>query len=144
METPQEGNKVKIHYKGTIEEDGSVFDSSYEREPLEFTIGEGQIITGLESAVQELQQGEEKQVRLSSEEAFGERDDNLIQQVSKSELPEDISPEQGKVLQAQTEDGQQIRFVITEVGEDKITVDANHPLAGKNLLFELKLVEIVQ
>lgn len=144
METPQEGNKVKVHYKGTLEEDGSVFDSSYGRDPIEFTIGEGQIISGLEDAVQELKQGEQKQVRLSCDEAFGQRDDNLIQQVPKSQLPSDVQPEQGKVLQAQTEDGQQMRLVITEVGDDNITVDANHPLAGKALVFDLELVEITQ
>ncbi len=144
METPQEGNKVKVHYKGTLEEDGSVFDSSYDRDPIEFTIGEGQIIPGLENAVQELKQGEQKQVRLSSEEAFGERDDNLIQQVPKSQLPSDVQPEEGKVLQAQTDGGQQMRLVITDVGEENITVDANHPLAGKNLLFDVELVEISQ
>lgn len=134
-------DKVKVHYKGTLS-DGQVFDSSEGRDPLEFTVGAGQVIPGFENGILGMEIDESKTIEIPSAEAYGEPKAEMIQEVPMSQLPEEIKPEVGMQLMTQTPDGQQIPLVVTEVKEDTITVDANHPLAGKDLTFELTLVGI--
>jgi len=135
------GNTVKIHYTGTLE-DGNQFDSSRGREPLEFTLGSGQVIPGFDQAVTGMSVGESKNVSIAPEDAYGPRDERAVQEVPKSALPEDLVPVEGMTLQAQNQDQRPIQLTVVAVDEDSITVDANHPLAGKTLNFEISLVEI--
>lgn len=141
MSKVKPNDTVKVHYTGKLA-DGQVFDSSREREPLEFTMGEGMIIPGFEKALMDMSVNETKTVNIPSDEAYGERREDLVQEVPKDQLPEEIKPEVGMPLMSQTPDGQQIRLTVTEVMDGSIVVDANHPLAGKDLTFELELVEI--
>lgn len=134
-------DKVKVHYKGTLS-NGEVFDSSEGRDPLEFTLGAGQVIPGFDNGVVGMEVDETKKIEISSNEAYGDVRQDLIQEVPKSNLPPEIKPEIGMQLVSNTPDGQQIPLVVTEIKEESITVDANHPLAGKDLTFEVKLVSI--
>ena len=144
MSEAQNGNKVKVHYTGKLE-DGTVFDSSREREePLEFTVGNQEVIPGVEKAVEGMSEGETKEVNIPCDEAYGEHDSNRVMDIPKSELPDDVDPQEGMLLQGQTSDGQTVRLQIVSVGDDTIQADANHPLAGKNLNFDLELMEVVE
>lgn len=139
----KEGDTVKVHYTGKLG-DGSVFDTSRERnEPLEFTLGQGQLIPGFEKAVEGMNVGDSTTVDIPSGEAYGERRDDLELEVSRNELPDNIEPEVGMQLQMQQQqNGKAIPVQITEVSDEKVTLDANHPLAGKDLTFDIELVEI--
>lgn len=142
MSKVKDGDTVKVHYTGKLE-DGSVFDTSREREePLEFTLGEGQLIPGFEKAVEGMEIGDSTTVDIASDDAYGERRDDLEIEVPKSELPDNIEPEVGMQLQMQQQNGQAIPVQIIDVAEEQVTLDANHPLAGKNLTFDIELVEI--
>jgi FKBP-type peptidyl-prolyl cis-trans isomerase SlpA len=141
MKKAEANDKVKVHYKGTLTS-GEVFDSSEGREPLEFTLGSGQVIPGFDKGIEGMEVEEEKTIEISANEAYGPVREELIQDVPKSNLPEDINPEVGMRLVSQTPQGQEIPLVVTEVKDDSITVDANHPLAGEDLKFEVTLVEI--
>lgn len=132
---------VKVHYKGTLSS-GEVFDTSEGREPLEFTLGASQIIPGLEKGIFGMQADESKTINVPVAEAYGDRKDDLFYEVPKTQLPGDVEPEVGMSLMSQTPDGQQIPLIISEVQEESITVDANHPLAGQDLTFEVTLVSI--
>ena len=134
----KEGSKVKVHYTGKLE-DNNVFDSSVEREPLEFVVGEGMLIPGFEQGVMGMQVGETKTIEIEPEQAYGQVRDELINQVPKENLPEGV--EEGQMLQANTESGP-INVVVTQITEDMAVVDANHPLAGKKLIFDLEVVEV--
>ena len=142
MSNAQSGDKVRIHYTGKLD-DGTQFDSSRGRDPLEFKLGDGAIIPGFEKAVDGMAVGDSKSVTIPPEDAYGERHEQLVQDVPKSALPDDIEPAVGMQLQSQTPDGQVMQLVVTGVSDDAVTVDGNHPLAGKNLNFEIELVEIV-
>jgi FKBP-type peptidyl-prolyl cis-trans isomerase 2 len=135
----KEGSKVKVHYTGRFE-DNNVFDSSEGREPIEFTVGEGMLIPGFEQGVMGLQAGDKKTVELEPENAYGEVREELINQVPLDRLPEGV--QEGQMLEAQTEAGP-IPVLVTEITDTTVTVDANHPLAGKKLIFDLEIVEIV-
>jgi len=137
----KDSDTVKVHYTGTLD-DGTVFDTSIEREPLEFTLGEGMLIPGFEEAVKGMQVGQSKTVTIPAEEAYGPYLDDLIIVVERSQLPEGLDPEVGQVLEVTQEDGRTGVVTVIDVSETTITVDANHPLAGKDLTFEIKLVEI--
>jgi len=138
----KDGDTVKVHYTGTLTDDGTVVDSSREREPLEFTLGEGQLIPGFEKAVIGLEEGDETTVELDSEDAYGQRREDLELEVSQSDLPDNIDPQVGMQLQMQQqEDGQAIPVQITAVEDEFVQLDANHPLAGKDLTFEIELIE---
>jgi peptidylprolyl isomerase len=141
MSQAKTGDTVKIHYTGTLE-DGTEFDSSAGREPLEFEMGSGQVIPGFDTAVDGMTIGDSKTVTIPPGEAYGDRHDQLVQQVPKSALPDDMKPEVGMQLQSQSPEGQIMNLVVVEVEEESITVDANHPLAGKALTFAIELVEI--
>ena len=140
MSIAKNGQSVKVHYTGKLE-DGSVFDSSQGREPLAFTIGEGQMIPGFEKAVMGMAVGEVRETSISCQEAYGERSDDLIVEVPKEQVPNDIQPEVG--MQLAINDGNRSRpVVVTAVEPEKIILDANHPLAGKDLTFKIELVEV--
>lgn len=141
MADAQQGDTVKVHYKGMLQ-DGTVFDDSADREPLEFTIGNGEIIPGFEEAVVGMSPGESQTVELASDEAYGPHRDDLVAAVSRSELPDDLDPEVGQRLEIQQRDGQSMVVKVTEVDESTITLDGNHPLAGQDLTFEIELVDI--
>ena len=132
---------MKVHYTGKLE-DGTVFDSSREREPLEFTLEAGQIIPGFEKAVVGMEEGEEKTVEIPPEEAYGEHHDDAIVELERAELPPEIDPQVGMQLQLQGQDGRAFPAHVTEVKEDIVKLDANHPLAGEKLTFEIELVEV--
>jgi len=137
----KDGDTVKVHYTGTLE-DGEVFDTSREREPLEFKLGEGQLIPGFEKAVKGMSEGDSAQVDIPSNEAYGEAREDLVIKVPKDQLPNDVEPQVGMQLQVNQPNGQPIPVRITEVGENDLTLDANHPLAGKDLTFDIELVEL--
>jgi len=142
MTEAKQGDTVKVHYKGTLD-DGTVFDSSYERDPLTFTLGDGQIIPGFETAVEGMKEGDSKQVVVSSQEAYGDRNEENMIQVERSNLPDDIEPELGMMLQMKTQDEQVVYVTISEMDENAVTLDGNHPLAGKDLTFDIELLEKV-
>jgi len=142
MSQAKAGDTVRIHYTGTLE-DGTQFDSSRGSEPLEFALGSGQVIPGFDSAVEGMNVGDEKSVTIEAAQAYGDRHEQLIQEVPKSALPDDLEATVGMQLQSQSPDGQVMVFVVAAVGDDTITVDGNHPLAGLPLNFDIELVEIV-
>ncbi|WP_069132691.1 FKBP-type peptidyl-prolyl cis-trans isomerase [Rhodohalobacter halophilus] len=141
MSKVKDGDTVKVHYTGTLT-DGTVFDTSAEREPLEFTLGQGQLIPGFEKAVVGMSVGDSTEVDIPSDDAYGEAREDLVISVPKNQLPDDVEPQVGMQLQVNQQDGQPIPVRITEVGEENLTLDANHPLAGKDLKFEIELVDI--
>lgn len=141
MSQAKSGDTVSIHYTGTLE-DGSQFDSSEGRDPLQFELGSGQVIPGFDKAVEGMSVGDSKQVTIPPEEAYGDHQPQMVQDVPKSVLPPDIEPEVGMALSARSQDGAEMRLTVTEVKEDAITVDGNHPLAGKPLNFDIELVNI--
>ena len=136
------GDTVKVHYTGTLSS-GEEFDSSREREPLEFELGAGMVIPGFDAAALELEPGESITVTIPAEEAYGERQDELIQSLPLEFFGEQL-PEEGWMLQLQSEDGNIIPAVVVSVDDDSATLDINHPLAGQDLTFEINLVEIVE
>lgn len=135
------GDTVKVHYTGKLG-DGTVFDSSRERGPLEFTIGKKMLIPGFEAAVEGMEEGDTQSVSISPGEAYGERMDELVMVVQRSEFPENIDPQVGLALTVRHPEAGVIETRITEVTDDDVTIDANHPLAGQELTFEIELVEI--
>ena len=141
MNQVKENNTVKVHYTGKLT-NGQVFDSSEGKEPLELTLGKGQIIPGLEKGLIDMKLNEKKTITIAEEEAYGGINDDLKQEVKRSELPEDIIPEVGMGLVSKSPDGQEMNLRVVEVSEETIVVDGNHPLAGKDLIFDLEVVAI--
>jgi len=136
-----EGTTVRVHYRGTLE-DGSEFDSSQGREPLEFTIGEGQVIPGFESAVADLEVGESATVTLKSDEAYGPYHAEAVEVVPVTAFTD--TPYEGAMVQLLGPNGERLAATITKIEGDDVTLDFNHPLAGKDLTFEIQLVEVVE
>ena len=141
MTQVKSNDKIKVHYTGKLL-DGQIFDSSLEREPLEFTVGAGQMIPGFDKGVMDMGLNEKKTLKIHAAEAYGEKSEELKQEVPRQNLPKDLKPEVGMALASQTPDGHQMQFVVTEVKEDTIVVDGNHPLAGKELVFDVEVVGI--
>lgn len=143
MPEAKAGDTVKVHYTGKLR-DGTQFDSSEGREPLEFTIDEGKIIPGFEQAVIGMSPGEHKTVVIPEAQAYGPRREEAVQEAPKSALPPELEPQlqEGMQLQANNPQGQPMILTVTRVGDESITLDANHPLAGQDLVFDLELVEI--
>lgn len=141
MSKVKENDTVKVHYTGKLE-NGDVFDSSVDREPIEFTIGKGEMIPGFEKGVMEMEVNEKKTLNIPSAEAYGEHSKEMMQEVPKSQLPEELKPEVGQRLVSQTPDGREFQVTVADVKDEAIVVDANHPLAGKDLVFDIQLIEI--
>ncbi|WP_428651470.1 FKBP-type peptidyl-prolyl cis-trans isomerase [Roseibium sp.] len=141
MTEAKSGDTVRLHYKGTLD-DGSVFDSSEGREPLEFTVGSGQIIPGLDRAIPGMKVGDEKTVRIDAEDAYGPHNPAAKQAVPRTHIPETVPLSIGLQLQAQTENGQMMTVTVVEISDEEVILDANHPLAGKALTFEIQLTGI--
>lgn len=140
-QTAQKGDTVAVHYTGKLN-DGEVFDSSRERDPLEFEIGSGQVIPGFDQAVEGLEVGESREVRLDPEQGYGEPREDLVVDVDKSQFPAEAEPETGQQVQVQVAPGQNRVATIAEIKDESITLDLNHPLAGKTLTFDVELVDI--
>ncbi len=141
MNRAAKGNTVKVNYTGRYD-DGEVFDSSEGRGPLEFTIGSGQIIRGFENAVAGMSEGEKKTVKIPASEAYGPYVKELTRKMKKNQFPPALKPELGLSVQLRHPDGGVLDMVVTEIEDDVVTLDANHPLAGKDLVFDIELAEI--
>jgi peptidylprolyl isomerase len=141
MAQAQHGDTVKIHYTGTLE-DGTVFDSSEGHDPLEFTLGSGQVIVGFEEAVTGMGSGEKKQVTIPADKAYGQRNEEMVIQAPRDQVPPDISPEVGQQLQMAGPGGETVIVRVVEITDEHVTLDANPPLAGKDLTFDIELVAI--
>lgn len=137
----KKGSKIKIHYTGSLD-DGQVFDSSEGREPLEFVAGSGKVIKGFDAAVMGMKKDEEKEVKIKPEDAYGPRNEDLKQEIPRDKInvPGDLKP--GVTLAVTAPDGQQFPVVVKDVVDDKVIIDLNHPLAGKNLNFKIKIIDI--
>jgi peptidylprolyl isomerase len=143
LATAKSGDTVAVHYTGSLA-DGTIFDSSREREPLSFTIGEGQVIAGFNDAVDGMEVGESATVTISAANAYGEYNEQFLITVPPADIPPEIAVEVGMDLQLHQEDGGAIPVRVTEVTDDHVTLDANHPLAGQDLTFEIELVSIAE
>ncbi|QCX37551.1 peptidylprolyl isomerase [Aureibaculum algae] len=137
----KENNTVKVNYTGKLS-DGQIFDSSEGREPLEFTLGQGQLIPGFEKGLIDMKLNEKKTITIPKAEAYGEVNEQLIQEVNKTELPQDMEPKVGMGLVSKSPDGQEMNLMVVEVKDESIVIDGNHPLAGKDLIFDLEVIEI--
>ena len=142
MSDAKAGDTVRIHYTGTLQ-DGSTFDSSAGRDPLEFTLGAGQVIPGFDKAVDGMSTGEEKTVEIPCDEAYGPHDPNGRQDFPRANVPDDVPLEIGTRLQLSTPTGQPVMVTVADVSDETVVLDANHPLAGQDLTFKIELVEIV-
>ncbi|MGC9443446.1 MAG: FKBP-type peptidyl-prolyl cis-trans isomerase [Candidatus Methanospirareceae archaeon] len=135
------GDTVKVHYRGKLG-DGTIFDNSFDREPLEFTIGAGRLIPGFEQAVIGMVPDESKTITIPKDQAYGPYREELVMELGRDKIPDDMEIERGQQVQVRQEDGRVFPVMVTEVSESGVTLDANHPLAGQDLTFELLLVEI--
>lgn len=143
MTTAATGDTVRIHYSGRLT-NGTQFDSSEGRAPLEFTLGQGQVIKGLEAHVTGMETGAKSTVTIPVEEAYGPRRDDAVQQLDRAKVPSGIDLQVGTQLQARTADGGMLPITVVGVDDATVTVDANHPLAGEELVFDVELVEVVK
>ena len=141
MQQVKNGDTVRVHYHGKLT-DGTTFDSSEGRDPLEFQVGSGQVIKVFYDALVNMQFGEKKTVNIPVDQANGQRNDDMMMEYPKSEFPDDMKPEAGMELHMSDNQGHVFPVVVTEVQEDVVVLDANHPLAGKDLTFEIELVSI--
>lgn len=141
MSKAKKGDTVKVHYTGKLKDD-TIFDSSREREPLEFTVGAGQMIEGFDKAVEGMEAGDAKKVEIPSDEAYGGKRDDMIVKVEKNQLPADMKPEVGMQLQATQDNGETQVLTIANIEDDHVVLDGNHPLAGQDLVFDIELVEV--
>jgi peptidylprolyl isomerase len=142
MAQAKKGDTVNVHYTGKLK-DGTVFDSSVEREPLQFTISEGKILPGVEQEVIGMKPGDTKTIDIPADKAYGQHRKDLVLVVDKSKIPSHLKPTIGQQLKLNQPDGRSIPVRVTDITQSKVTLDANHPLAGKDLTFEIELVEIV-
>lgn len=141
MQQANNGDKVKVHYHGRLR-NGETFDSSQGREPLEFEVGAGQMIKGFDDGVKGMQVGDKKTVEIGAADAYGHREDANMIEFPKDQFPPDMNPEPGMQLMLSNDQGQQFPVVVTEVKEDSVVLDANHPLAGQDLIFDIEMMHI--
>lgn len=141
MKQASNGSNVKVHYKGSFD-DGTVFDSSQGCDPLEFSIGGGQVIPAFEDAVIGMNMGETKTIRITADKAYGAHNEEMVVVFTRDKLPADIQPEVGQAFRFQQCDGYSVEVKVIDVSESTVTFDANHPLAGKDLNFEIQLIEM--
>jgi FKBP-type peptidyl-prolyl cis-trans isomerase 2 len=138
-----EGDEVQVHYTGKLE-DGTIFDSSEDGEPLSFTIGENRVIPGFEEAVTGMEPGDSKTTEVEPEQAYGEHREDMVMEMDRDQIPGEVDPEVGQQLQLRLENGQTVPVLITALGEDTVTIDANHPLAGRKLIFDIEVVDVAE
>ena len=143
MEKVKDGDVVRVHYTGKLT-NGEQFDSSEGREPLEFTVGAGQMIKGFDNAMPGMTVGEKKTINISADDAYGQKDEQAIIEFPKENIPRDMKLEPGMQLQLRNETGQPFPVTVSEIKDDVIVLDANHMLAGKELVFDIELMEIVK
>jgi peptidylprolyl isomerase/FKBP-type peptidyl-prolyl cis-trans isomerase SlpA len=136
------GDEVQVHYTGKLE-DGTKFDES-EEEPLSFIIGENRVIPGFEEAVTGMEPGDEKTVEVEPEQAYGEHREDMVMEMDHDQIPDEVEPEVGQQLQLRLENGQTVPVLITALGEDSVTIDANHPLAGRTLIFDIEVIDVAE
>jgi FKBP-type peptidyl-prolyl cis-trans isomerase 2 len=141
MTQAKPGDTVQVHYTGKLE-DGTVFDSSAERDPLQFTIGGQEIIPGFEQAVIGMSPGESKTEKIPVEQAYGPHREEMVLEIDRQQIPPELEPEVGQQLQIQQAPGQVVPVIVTDISDSSVTLDANHPLAGENLVFDIQLVAI--
>lgn len=139
--TATQGSNVKVHYTGTFL-DGEIFDSSEGREPLDFTVGAGMMIAGFDKAVDGMAVGEKKKVTIPAQDAYGEADQNLIFKVPADQIQGEGQPQVGEQIMVRFENGEEMPFMIVDVTESEYTLDGNHPLSGKDLIFDIELVSV--
>ncbi|MEP6464784.1 MAG: peptidylprolyl isomerase [Parafilimonas sp.] len=137
----KKGDKVKVHYHGRLN-DGTTFDSSQNREPLEFEVGSGMVIKGFDDGVTGMTIGDKKTISIPAEDAYGQRNHEMVLEFPLTNFPPDIKPEVGMTLNMHSENGDELPVVITEVNNEAVVLDANHPLAGKDLIFDIELVDL--
>jgi peptidylprolyl isomerase len=142
MAQAKTGDTVKVHYTGKLDDD-TIFDTSADHEPLEFTIGEGKVIPDFEQAVIGMNPGDTKNIHIPYDKAYGQHHKEMVMVVERSEFPEDLKPEVNQRLQVRQQNGEVFAVTVTDVSESKVTLDGNHPLAGKDLVFDIELSEIV-
>jgi peptidylprolyl isomerase len=142
MSKAKSGSTVKVHYTGKLD-DGRVFDSSFEGDPIQFKIGEEKLLPDFEKAVVGMDIGESKTIQIESTNAYGPYHDKLVMPVNRDQLPSELEPKVGQYLETTMKDGQAIVFQVVEVNDASVTLDANHPLAGQDLTFDIQLMEIV-
>lgn len=143
MSKPENGDVVRIHYTGRLS-DGTEFDSSRGRDPLQFEIGAGQIIEGLDRKISDMEEGSKETVTIPAAEAYGEHRPEQVQDIPRTAIPAQIEPAPGMQLQATTQAGQPVPVTVVGVTDDTVTLDANHPLAGRDLVFDVELLEIIK
>lgn len=141
MAEAKEGDEVQVHYTGKLE-DGTVFDTSEDGDPLSFTIGENRVIPGFEEAVTGMEPGDSKTTEVEPEQAYGEHREDMVMEMERDQIPNEVDPEVGQQLQLRLENGQTVPVLITALGEDSVTIDANHPLAGRKLIFDIEVIGI--
>lgn len=142
MSEAKDGDTIKVHYTGTLA-DGEVFDSSKGRDPLEFTLGNGQLIAGFEKAVRGRSEGETVTTNIPAAEAYGVVNEDLVFTVARSQFPDSMELAVGRALKLSDGQGSSHRAVVTEIGDENVKLDGNHPLAGEDLTFEIELVSVV-
>ncbi len=142
MQLVKNGDIVRVHYHGKLT-DGTTFDSSEGRDPLEFTVGNGQVIKGFDDALLDMKIGDKKSVNIPVDQAYGERNNDMMMEYPKAEFPEDMNPQPGMEIHMSDNMGNVFPVVIAEVKEEMVLLDANHPLSGKDLVFDIELVSIV-
>ena len=142
MAEAKKGDTVKVHFTGKLS-DGTVFDTSDGKDPIQFTLGSGQVIEGFDEGVTGMQVGESKTINIPQEKGYGERRDELMLEVERKHLPDNIDPEHGERLEMEDPNGRKIRVTVTDKTDEKLVLDANPPLAGQDLTFDIELVEIV-
>ncbi|APG64721.1 peptidylprolyl isomerase [Tenacibaculum todarodis] len=141
MSQVKANSTVVVHYTGKLE-DGQIFDTSEGKEPAEFVLGEGRLIPGFENGLIDMKLSEKKTITILKADAYGDVVKEMIQEIKKTDLPQDMEPQVGMGLVSKGPDGQEINLMIAEVKEDTIVIDGNHPLAGRDLIFDLEVVEI--
>ena len=141
MRQVKENNTIKVNYTGKLS-NGQIFDTSEGKEPIEFILGQGRLIPGFEKGLIDMKLNEKKTIEIAKDQAYGDVNDNLIQEINKAELPQDMEPKVGMGLVSKSPDGKEINLMVVEVKDESIVIDGNHPLAGHDLIFDVEVVEI--